>query len=443
MLGRRARRRSSRARGGVPKLRGTKRGKGELAFLGVFAVYTAIAVFLLLLGIGAALAVDEGTRKTFETWAAAGGAFGPIWLTVARAAQFNEPVPQMVLDYLISALNIGCALLIVWKRPNDWVARLLGLALVGTSMAYNLQSHGVAGIAGGAAARGGVPAARYLNFIHWGFHAVAGLAYVHAFLIFPNGRLVPRRALWLLVVLYSVMAEELLYPIYNLVTGTQQNPSLIVFIFQETMNARPLQNFDGVIQSEVVFFVLLFGLLTPIVGIWSQLYRYRRTSSAIERQQTRVVVWALTAAFSAALVIIALGVIGLAASGTVFSAGSSALLEQILLRVTPPIYAVLPVAILVAVFRYRLFDIELVIDRTMIYAPLTAVLALVFLASLFVLQQFLKAVIGQPSELAIAVAAFVNAILFQPMRRRVQAFIDTRFFARAPARAKPAEVTAT
>jgi len=399
-------------------------------------------VFLLVLGVAAALAVDPARRATFEGWANAGGILGPIWLTVARAQRFTEPVPQMVLDYLISAINIGCGVLIVWKRPGDRVARLLGIGLVGTAMAYNFQSHSVAGIAGGAAALGGVPAARYLNFLHWGFHAISGLAYVHAFLIFPNGKLVPRRAIWLLVVLYAVMAEELLYPIYNLVTGTFSNPSLFVYILQEVFNARPLQNFDGVIQAEVVFFVLLFGVLIPVVGIGAQLYRYRRTSNVLERQQTRLVVWALTAAFSVALVFTALGLVSLVASGTVFSPGSSMVLEQILLHVTPPLYAVVPIALLVAIFRYRLFDIQLVIDRTMIYAPLTAALALVFLATLFVLQQVLKSLIGQPSELAVAGAAFVNAILFQPTRRRLQRFIEARFFARVPATAKPAEASA-
>ena len=406
-------------------------------------MYAAIAVFMLLLGIGAALAVDPSVQKVLQSWAASGGIFGPIWLTTARAARFSEPLGQMVIDYVISAINVGCAVFLVWKRPDDWVARLFAIAFVGSAMGYNYQSHSIVGIAAGAPAAGGVAAARYLALFHWVFHAVGGIALVQALLIFPNGHLMPRWSVWPLAGLYGVMAEELLYPIYNLFTNTQQNPPVIVFLLQEGFNARPLQNFEGVIQAEVVFFVLLFGLLVPVVGIAAQLYRYRRTSSAIERQQTRLVVWALTAAFSAALILTALGVVGVAASGTVFSGSSSFLLEQILLHVTPPLYAVLPIALLVAIFRYRLLDIQVVIDRTMIYGPLTAALALVFLLSLFVLQQVLKSVIGQPSELAVAGAAFVNAILFQPMRRRVQAFIDHRFFARRPAKAKAAEATAT
>ena len=406
----------------------------------MFAVYAAVAVFMLLLGIGAALAVDPNVQTVLQSWAKAGGIFGPIWLTTARAARFSEPLGQMTIDYVISAINVGCAIFLVWKRPDDWVARLFAIAFVGSAMGYNYQSHSIVGIAAGAPAAGGVAAARYLALFHWVFHAVGGIALVQAFLIFPNGRLVPRWSIWPLAGLYGLMAEELLYPVYNLITNTAQNPPIIVFVLQEGFNARPLQNFEGVIQAEVVFFVLLFGILVPTVGIAAQLYRYRRTSSAVERQQTRLVVWALTSAFSAALIITALGVVGIAASGTVFSGSSSFLLEQILLHVTPPLYAVLPIALLVAIFRYRLLDIQVVIDRTMIYGPLTAVLALVFLGTLFLLQQVLKSLIGQPSELAIAVAAFVIAILFQPIRRRVQEFIDRRFFARAP---KPAEAPAT
>jgi hypothetical protein len=412
-------------------------------FLAVFAVYTTIALLMLAMGIVAALAVDPGVRAVLLDWSKAGGISGPLWLAMANAARLSEPVPQIVLDYALSVLYVGCALLLVWKRPNDWVARLLGLALIGTAMGYNYQSHSVIGIAAGAVARGGVPEVRYLNIFHWLFHIVGGVTFVHGLLLFPNGRLVPRWSKWLLIVLYGLTVEEIAYPIFNVLTGTSANPSLIVLIFTELFRVQPIVNFDGLIQSEVVFFVLLFGLLVPVVGIGAQAYRYARESTELERAQTRLVVWALFAAFGSGLLFIALGAVGLMAQGVVFAPTSSFVLEQILLHVSPPLFAVVPVALLLAVFRYRLFDIEIVIDRTMIYAPLTAILALAFLLTLFVIQQVLRSLIGQPSELAVALAAFVNVWLFQPMRRRVQRFIDARFAARDAPRAKPAEAPAT
>lgn len=133
--------------------------------------------------------------------------------------------------------------------------------------------------------------------------------------------------------------------------------------------------------------------------------------------------------------------ISFAARGQVFTPESSRVLYTLLLRITPPLFVVLPIAIGLGVFRYRLFDIEITVDRTMIYAPLTAAIALVFLGSIFVLQQILRGLIGGPSELAVALAALVNVFLFQPIRRRVQTFVDAQLaggrvrVARAPDRA--------
>ena len=411
-----------------------KRTWGELIFLGPFAIYTAVALFMLALGIGAALAVEPAVHAKFLEWSQAGGITGPLWKAMANAARLSEPIPQIVLDYVLSALYVGCALLLVWKKPNDWVARLLGLALVGTAMGYNYQSHSIIGIAAGTSVpRGAVPEVRYLNLFHWIFHTVGGITFIHALLIFPNGRLVPRWAGWLLAGLYGLFIEEIGFPLYNALTGTPLNGSLIVLFFTETFHVQPIAGFDALISSEVVFFVVLFGILVPVIGIAAQAYRYRREATQLERMQTRLVMWALFAAFSSGLLFMALGAVALAGQGVVFAPTSSFVLEQLLLHVTPPLFAVVPIALLVAIFRYRLFDIEFVVDRTMIYAPLTAALALVFLLTLFVIQQVLKSLIGQPSELGVALAAFVNAILFQPMRRRVQAFIDARIARRGHA----------
>ena len=413
-----------------------KVGARDLAFFVPFGVYLFLSVALLALGLLSAVAVDPGVRATIVGWSRAGGALGPIWQTTANAARLVESVPQIVLDYALSALNIGCGLFLLWKRPGDWVARLLAVAMVGTAMAYNYQAHGTIAIAAGNAQNGGIPAAaKLINIPHWIFHAVSGVAWVHALLIFPNGKVVPRRAVWLLIALYVITIEEIVMPFFvGPLVGPDRNypagfvPTIITAIYR----IRVIVDFEGLINTETVFFVLFFGLLIPVVGIWAQLYRYRRTASSIERAQTRIVVWALTVSFSVALIAAALGAISTFGSGVAFSGASSVLLEQIVLRISPPLFGVLPIVILVAVFRYRLFEIEVALDRTMIYAPLTALLALVFLGVLFLVQQILQALIGQPSELAVGLAAFANIWLFQPMRRRVQRFIDARFV-RAPA----------
>jgi hypothetical protein len=90
----------------------------------------------------------------------------------------------------------------------------------------------------------------------------------------------------------------------------------------------------------------------------------------------------------------------------------------------------LPAAIGIAVLRYRLYNIDLVINRTLVYAALTISLALVYLGSVAGLQRLLSPVVGEGNQLAVVASTLLIAALFQPLRRRVQSFIDRRFYRR-------------
>ena len=166
-----------------------------------------------------------------------------------------------------------------------------------------------------------------------------------------------------------------------------------------------------------------------LLCLLGQVIRYRRVSTALERQQTKWVVYG----------------VGLALGGGVVGALALSLLAPSI-SLSPPLapadfvadvilnvidFLFLPVTLAVSILRYRLFEIDVLIRRTLIYAVLTALLALAYFASVLVLQRAFGALTGQSqSPLVTVLSTLVIAALFVPVRGRVQAGIDRRFYRR-------------
>src|SRR5688572_5055699 len=94
------------------------------------------------------------------------------------------------------------------------------------------------------------------------------------------------------------------------------------------------------------------------------------------------------------------------------------------------VFSGMPVAVGIAVLRYRLYDIDVIINRTLVYGSLTATLVATYVGGIVLLRWLFVVLTGERSTLAVVASTLLIAALFAPLRRRIQSFIDRRFYRR-------------
>jgi hypothetical protein len=221
--------------------------------------------------------------------------------------------------------------------------------------------------------------------------------------LFPTGRPPSPRWRWVIVSLASCF---LLF--------------LTLVTFSETFEFRvaPLRNPIGFIPQPILdlllFAFLPFLLLNVGLCVAAIFVRYRR-AQLLERQQIKWLLWAC-----ALFAIVYIG----SSFGNSEEVGPRTLLFDLAILG-------IPISIGIAILRHRLWDIDLLIRRTVIYTVLTGLLALTYLGSVVVLQNIFSRFTGQQqSTLGIVISTLIIAALFVPLQRRVQAIIDQRFYRR-------------
>ncbi|HZQ08245.1 MAG TPA: hypothetical protein VFD70_16795 [Anaerolineae bacterium] len=337
---------------------------------------------LWVLALGASLVILVGSLPAY--WALANGRPNPV--------PFNpEPQSTAWLNALVSvscaALCVALAVLLFVKKSNDRMALFLSFYL----MLYGIILAG--------------PLETFLPF--W-FPASGALALqvqgalvlmaLPLTLVFPNGCFMPRWTRWLVVI------------------GILEIPIALLTIG----NLDELYRVNSLTAQAL--YIVLGVLLVLALGV--QVYRYRRVYTPLERQQTKWVLYG----FLMSYVVLALvsipymymtslppnapvpGWVGLTSVGW-----SVALTIQ-------------PIAITIAILRARLWDIDVIIRRTVSYGILVAVLVVVYFGSVIVLQQLFATISGQRSEVITVLSTLAIAALFVPLRNRIQNIIDKRFY---------------
>jgi hypothetical protein len=254
----------------------------------------------------------------------------------------------------------------------------------------------------------------------WLWIPTVGLLGIYLILLFPDGRLPSRR--WRALAVFSAV-------------------TIVLQSLAEGFAPGPLENQGGVANPfgiealpwlQAAAYIMLPLLPLCILGsAVGMVLRYRRSRGEVRQQIKRV---AFFASFAGLLYLCALVSLLIFVPGVLGGARLPAtpLWLDLLLNVALLGFAGVPVAIGFAVLKYRLYDIDIIINRTLVYGSLTATLVAVYFAGVASMQLVLRALTGQTeqSQLAVVVSTLAIAALFGPLRRRIQAFIDRRFYRR-------------
>jgi hypothetical protein len=302
-----------------------------------------------------------------------------------------EAINQSLIPYnafIAATMVLGCCSLVVswavsaviiWRRPDDWMAALVAFSLLFNGTTLTTTSVPI----------GSTP---WLNLNAYAL-AFLTAALPAVFCLFPSGRFAPRWTRWLLIMALAAQIPIEFIP---------NSPTAI---------STPVGPIGWVLTAT--------ELLALAVG---QIYRYRVVSTPIERQQTK---WALVG-FATPVAVIAT----LIAATLLFAALGTSTSPIALLY--PDVGFLLPIGMAIgfgfAMMRSRLWEIDALINRALIYGALTLILTTAYAGLVIGLQTSLHGVIGQDNSVAIVISTLAIAALVLPLRQRLQTFIDRRFY---------------
>jgi hypothetical protein len=327
------------------------------------------------------------------------GLGGVFWLEHLLRQAGSSEVDRLgaaaypVLVAAVSAATVGAVVASRRHRhPVGWLLLATGLTMVADLGVNGYMRYGVV------VRPGSLPGARYLAGVSFGIFLVWVSLAGFALLLTPTGSLPSPRWRWWARVAAAGPVLELLSATIDPQPLYPEHPEVGNPLAVSTL--RPVQVAAGIAGGAII-------LASLVVAAVSLVLRYRR-ARGVERLQLR---WLAFAAGLAAGLLVGAVVAGLAGSDGVVLAALGAMV------------ALLPLATGAAILRYRLYDLDRIISRTLAYGLLTVLLGLGYAAVVLGLGRLLP----QGSSLVVAAATLAVAAAFQPARRRVQAAVDRRF----------------
>jgi hypothetical protein len=324
------------------------------------------------------------------------------------ALNLSHPHTHTFDDWLVSTLNAvfysSVGAIVASRRPENPVGWLLCLWALGESISHFSAQYAIYALL---AQPGSFPAGEAFAWVFsWLLFIVIGFS-VLCILLFPTGRPPSRRWRW---VVWLTVAFVLVGAISGAFTS---GPVDGLGPIRNPLGIEGFSNFSNSILLNLVATVLV------VAAALSVFVRLRR-AKGIERQQIKWFAYATAAA-----------VMGLVLAEVIPDVIEVPLwFERIGNAIFLLLIPAIPISMGIAILRYRLYDIDIIINRTLVYGTLTATLALVYFGGVTTTQALFRTLTGQQElpQLAVVASTLAIAALFNPLRRRIQSFIDRRFY---------------
>ena len=326
----------------------------------------------------------------------------------------NAPIPNFWLQNALVVIDVTVGAIVASRRPENPIGWLLCLSGVAASTSNFTSLYAIYALL---AQPGSLPAGEASAWIAgWTLPIMIGLQ-ISYLLLFPTGRLPSRRWRWLAwltgaFVVVGVVLSAFSSGAYFGVLGPIRNPL-------------------GIEGFTIVYKAVLYTLAPVLhVAIAFAVFVRLRRAVGVERQQIK---W-----FAYAVAILAIAVTPYVITVAIDAPGWFEWAANAILTAAG---MTIPISIGIAILRYRLYDIDRIINRTLVYGSLTAMLALVYFGGVTVTQALLRTLTGQEQlpQLVVVSSTLVIAALFNPLRYRIQGFIDRSFYRRKYDAAKTLE----